>query len=288
VNPYTGEVLGHRKWGDLSEGWVNLMPFLFQLHYALALGDVGILLFGVIALLWTVDCFIGAYLTFPLPDQRQRARPGVWLKRWAPAWQIKTHRLFAFWLWVLLLVFAWSAVGLNLGEVYKPVMAATFGLVESVHDRLPELPHPHPKARLPLREAHAVGQRLMRHEANARGFAVVREEHLYHAGDHDAYVYAVESNLDISTKYPRTEVYFSAQDGRLIGFDAATGISTGNTITSWINGLHFALVGGFWYRMVVVLMGLLVATLSVSGVWVWWVKRSKRLRPETSLVPSEV
>jgi uncharacterized iron-regulated membrane protein len=286
VDPYTGRVLGRRNWGDLREGTVNLMPFLFRLHYTLALGEVGTLLFGVVALLWTIDCFVGAYLTFPLPERRQRARPGVWLRRWAPAWLVKTNRLFSFvftwhrasglWLWALLLVFAWSAVGLNLGPVYRPVMQATFGQVDSIHDSLPELPHPHPKPKLTLREAHLVGRRLMADQARARGFDVVREEYLYHAGDHDAYVYAVLSSLDVSQKYPRTEVYFSAQDGHLIGFDAATGIAAGNTITSWINGLHFAIVGGFWYRMVVVFVGLAVATLSATGVWVWWVKRKRR------------
>ncbi len=29
VNPYTGEVLGERKWGDISQGLKNLMPFVY-------------------------------------------------------------------------------------------------------------------------------------------------------------------------------------------------------------------------------------------------------------------
>ena len=41
VNPYTGEVLVARKWGDISQGWINLIPFIYRLHYSLALGDVG-------------------------------------------------------------------------------------------------------------------------------------------------------------------------------------------------------------------------------------------------------
>lgn len=32
VNPYTGAVQGARKWGDLSEGTTNLMPFIYRLH----------------------------------------------------------------------------------------------------------------------------------------------------------------------------------------------------------------------------------------------------------------
>lgn len=292
VDPYTGQLLGQRKWADLSEGWTNVMPFLFRLHYSLGLGDVGIVLFGIIALLWTIDCFVGAYLTFPLADRR-RARPGVWLKRWGPAWLVRANRLFSFvftwhrasglWVWALLLVFAWSAVGLNLNDVYEPVMKAAFGTSQSTHDRLPDLARPYPKARLSLREAHVVGRRLMAEEAQKRQFDIAREVQLQHAGEHDAYVYRVESSLDIS-RYPRTEVYFSAQDGRLLGFDAPTGVALGNTVSSWLYALHFAAVGGFWYRMVVVLIGLLVTLLSVTGVWVWWVKREKRSRSSTAPV----
>jgi uncharacterized iron-regulated membrane protein len=288
VDPYTGRVLGQRNWGDLSEGWINLMPFLFQLHYALALGDVGVLLFGIVALLWTVDCFVGVYLTFPLPERRASVRPSVWLRRWAPAWLVRSSRLFSFvftfhrasglWAWILLLVFAWSAVGMNLSDVYRPVMNATFGMTEPVHDTLPELGRPHPKAQFSLREAHGIGRKLMAKEAGARGFRILGEDHLYHAAEHDAFVYGVLSSLDISKKYPRTEVYFSAKDGHLLGFDAATGLAAGNTITNWLYGLHFAAVWGLWYQIVVVLMGLLVAVLSVTGVWVWWVKRQKRAR----------
>lgn len=41
------------------------MPFVYRLHYSLALDTIGTYAFGIIALLWTLDCFIGAYLTLP-------------------------------------------------------------------------------------------------------------------------------------------------------------------------------------------------------------------------------
>lgn len=288
VDPYTGRVLGSRAWADLSEGVVNLMPFLYRLHYSLALGDVGILLFGIVALLWTVDCFVGAYLTFPLSDRRVGSTARFsWFRRWLPAWLLRTSRLFSFlftwhrasglWLWALLLVFAWSAVGLNLPQVHRPVMSV-FGMSASVHDGLPELGRPYPTSKFTLREAHAIGQRLMGEEARRHDFDVKRELYLYHAPEHDAYIYVVESSLDISTKYPGTEVYFSARDGHLIGFEAPTGLRAGNTISSWLVALHFAAVGGLWYRCFVACLGLLVVVLSVTGVWIWWKKRGRRQR----------
>lgn len=38
VNPYTGQILGGRLWGDLSQGLSNLMSFVYRLHHSLALG----------------------------------------------------------------------------------------------------------------------------------------------------------------------------------------------------------------------------------------------------------
>ena len=52
------------------------MPFLYKLHYSLALGEVNSYLFGVVALLWTIDCFVGAYLTFPPPSGARRRLGG--------------------------------------------------------------------------------------------------------------------------------------------------------------------------------------------------------------------
>ena len=71
VNPHTGELLGTRKWGDITQGSKNLMPFVYRLHHSLALGVAGRYAFGIVALLWTLDCFVGAYLTLPAWGDRK-------------------------------------------------------------------------------------------------------------------------------------------------------------------------------------------------------------------------
>lgn len=294
ADPYTGAVLGSRDWGDLAEGKRNLMPFVYRLHYSLALGEVGIWLFGIVALLWTVDCFVGAYLTFP-PASKRAADGGArasWLKRWLPAWQLRTNKLFAFvftwhrasglWVWALLLVFAWSAVGLNLPCVYEPAMRIFGGLAPHVHEQLPELEPPYREPTLSLRRAHDVGRRLLATEAQRRHFTVISERSLSYLEEHGAYVYSAASSLEISSKYPRTSVYFDAHDGHLIGFEADSGMGFASTLTSWLYALHFAAVFGLGYRVFVTLMGVLVALLSVTGVWIWWRKRSKRQARESA------
>lgn len=287
VDPNGGNVLGSRVWGDISEGTRNLMPFIYRLHYSLALGEVGTVLFGVVALLWTVDCFVGAYLT--LPRRRHVAALSEcksWLGRWKTSWLVRANKLFSFiftwhrasglWIWVLLVVFAWSAVGFNLRQVYAPVMSGLWGMQTVGHETLPQLSPPYPKPRLSLEEAHERGKRAMVREAKSRGFSIFRERSVYYAEDHGAFGYIVESSLDVSRQNARTEVYLDGQSGDYLGFSAPTGITIGNTLSTWLSALHTASVFGTWYRVVVVVAGLLVSGLSVTGAWIWWHKRARR------------
>jgi uncharacterized iron-regulated membrane protein len=83
LDPYTGETLGMRKWGEVSLAKENLLPFLYRLHYSLALpevtGSLGSYILGIMALIWTLDCFIGFYLT--LPSGRRRPPPNLPLRK---------------------------------------------------------------------------------------------------------------------------------------------------------------------------------------------------------------
>ena len=127
ADPYTGLIVGERTWGDLSEGPVNLMPFLYRLHYSLALGEVGTLLFGIVALLWTIDCFVGAYLTLPQPlREGSGASRKPWLKRWAPSWLLRGGKLFS-------AVFTWHrASGFGYGRCCSCSLGPPWGSISAL------------------------------------------------------------------------------------------------------------------------------------------------------------
>lgn len=286
VDPYTGALLGSRKFGDLSEGKKNLMTFLYELHFSLALGEVGTVLFGIVALLWTFDCFVGAYLTLPPQRARQAAAARKsWLSRWLPAWLLKTNKLFTLvftwhrasglWVWGFLLVFAWSGVALNMRQVYEPVMNALVGKRPPFETEHLATAKPEPK--LDMRQALALGRTLMAAEAQRRGFEVLSESGLFYEAEHGAYMYSVDSTLDVDTRLGETTVTFDGDDGHQQLFSAA-GTSTRGIIDQWLIGLHFGAIrlGGIAYRSFVSCLGLAVALLSVSGVWIWLRKRGKK------------
>lgn len=142
VNPYTSDIIGTRD--KDAWAWENTMWKVFWLHRDLLLGDIGKWVLGIVSLVWTVNCFIGFYLTFPRAAKANtkpasNKKRASFFKRWLPAWKIRRktntfklnydlHHAFGLWLWIMLFVIAWSSVGFNLREVYQPVMQAVVGL----------------------------------------------------------------------------------------------------------------------------------------------------------------
>lgn len=284
VDPYTGKILGERTWGDISQGLKNLMPFIYRLHYSLALGSAGTYLLGIVALLWTLDCFGGAYLSFPA--WRKSTGGQSWLARWWPSWLVRwhdgrykryfdLHRAGGLWLWAMLLVFAWSSVSFNLHEVYEPVMKAV--LVHQPEDVSETRPQSLKFARkLDWNTAHERGRSLMAEAAASQGFNILEEDLLMHDPRYGIYRYYVRSNRDIRNKGGSTGLSFDADSGKLTSLWLPTGAASGDTFTTWISSLHMARVWGLPFQIFVCVMGLVVAMLSVTGVYVWWRKREGR------------
>jgi uncharacterized iron-regulated membrane protein len=123
---------GHRRYGAIRQGVKNLMPFLYQLH-SLALGPWGLFAMGLAALVWTLDCFVGFYLTLP-PGALGKGVPAALAACWKlryPSTGYKLtfdlHRAGGLWLWPILLVFALSSVSFNLPQVYRPALTLLGG-----------------------------------------------------------------------------------------------------------------------------------------------------------------
>lgn len=292
VNPYTGDVLGERKWGTITQGWHNLLPFIYKLHYALALDQLGMVFMGIIAVLWTIDCFVGVYLTFParlrdssLPEQHSRVKN--WCKRWWPAWKIRwqasryklnfdLHRAGGLWPWAILFVLAWSSVAFNLKEVYHPVMGTLFTMQPDQEEAIPSLPEMQTVPGMSWPEALATGRELMANLAQAKGFSIRQENNLGYNPYTGMFRYQVLSDLDVGDQYAGTNIYFDSNSGRLAGSYLPTGEASGDTITSWLMTLHTAMVWGLPFRIFMTVIGVVVAMLSVTGIYIWWKKRRAR------------
>lgn len=282
VDPYTGAVLGQRLWGEIGQGLINLLPFVERLHHSLALGDTGLLVFGLVAIVWTIDCFVGAALTFPARLKKQSATGKPWLARWRPSWLVRRHggsyklvfdlhRAGGLWLWAMLLVFAWSGVAFNLYGAYAAVMNPFFAHqpAEDIVGRHQAAPGPH----LSWRQARSHGRGLMSELARSRSFTIIEENALAYEPGLGVYSYKVRGSRDVREHKGLSTVYFDAASGRLLASWLPTGTASGDTIRSWISALHMASMWGWPFKLFICAMGLAVAMLSVTGVLVWRRKR---------------
>lgn len=286
ADPYTGDRVGSRLWGDWPLERKNVFTFLYFLHYSLVLPEfLGEVFMGIVALIWAGDCIVGFLLTLPRPAHGARRGTGFWT-RWRPAWTIHMHggvnrfvfdwhRAAGLWLWLVLLMVAVSGFSFNLPSVYAAVMSRLTSYADTeVH---PALPEPLLSPAIGWREAETLGRRYISEQAAARGFSVVRPYGLTYRREKGIYVYRVVSSRDL-TIYGDTSVSLDATTGRLVTVTVSTGDNVGNTFTSWIKALHQATVFGLPYRIFVSVLGIVTAGLAVTGVVLWNRKRRSRAR----------
>ena len=284
VDPVTGDIFDRRRWAAISQTWRQIMDFIYELHYSLSLGMFGVWVLGIVALVWTFDNFIGAYLTFP----KGKGRLGFW-SRWKKAWQIKRgagiyrlnfdmHRAGGLWVWAMLLIFAWSSVYMNLWDtVYT-------WTTRSVLDFRPpwvlEVPAPEPLEQSPLgwRDAQVIASQLMEAQAKEHHFRIDRPITFSFNAESASYTYEVQSSLDINDRPRRygAQVNFDARTGQLNHVLLPRNQYAGNTVSNWLYALHMGNVFGLPYRIFVCILGLIITMLSITGVYIWWKKRQAR------------
>ncbi|MGD7034883.1 PepSY-associated TM helix domain-containing protein [Methylotuvimicrobium buryatense] len=287
VDPYTGEELGRRQWGSITEGMINLMPFIYKLHFNLALGEWGKWILGITALIWTVDCFVGFYLTLPAKlfvAQNNTSTSASFCQRWRRSWTIKwrgssfrinydLHRAGGLWVWLALLVFAWSSVYMNLSDtVYQKVMQSVSDYHQPWTD-IGDLPEPLTHPTIDLRQAYLLSHQAMSRAATEHGFEIEAPVAIWFNSAKGFYVYCVRSSTDIQDHAGQTRVVIDASTGEQKMLLLASGQYNGNTVTSWLMALHMANIFGLPYRIFVCALGLIIVMLSVTGVVIWLKKR---------------
>jgi len=284
LDPWTGKELGRRMRGDISEGLVNLMPFIYKLHWTLVLGPWGAFTLGIVAIAWSIDCFVGFYLTLP-------TSLGGFFRRWKTAWSVKwrggayrvnldLHRAGGLWLWPMLFVFAWSSVMFNIRPVYLWVTEKVFDY-ESPMVFMKEMMArgANDAPALDWRAAQANGERLAAELAKERGFSVSAPLGLAYSSMGGLYTYQIRTDRDVFERSPKggsTVVAFDGNDGALVRLYLPTGEHAGNTVESWLYALHMTRVLGRPFQIFVCALGLFVTLLSVTGVYIWWKKRRAR------------
>ncbi|CAA0090608.1 Uncharacterised protein [Zhongshania aliphaticivorans] len=283
LDPASGSLLGVRTPSEISEGWQNIMPFIYDLHYSLLLGTPGWWLMGIVALIWTIDCFTGLLITFPRRSKKTNKHRS-WAAQWGKAWKIKTkssaarlnfdiHRAASLWLWLILLVFAWSSVYMNLwASVYLHATRQVMEYHPPWH-YLADRQRSDREPTLSWSSAQRHATESMATLAEQEGLDIIRPNALAYTAAYGAYRYRAQTSSDLSDQHVRTEVYIDAVSGETLFTYLPTGQFLGNTVSSWLHVLHRARIWGLWYQIAVSALGIALVVISVSGVLIWWKKR---------------
>ena len=310
INPYTADIIGVRDKDEWA--WRNTMWKVFWLHRELLLGDIGKLVLGIIALVWTINCFIGFYLTLPravkknhAPRQDLAKRRASLLTRWLPAWKIRrntnafklnydVHHAFGLWLWLMLFVIAWSSVGFNLQQVYRPVMQAVVGLDgnKGKEGKSNKADKPSEQVK-PVRNAtaNAVNKAnsidYLSKQANIaaqkNGLTIQQLLGMRWVEEDQQWQMRFKTNQDIGKKSGASSMTVNARDGSVekVNF-AYQNASFGHKVDQWLSTLHMGHIshgaGHLAYQIFLALIGVAVAVLSGTGVYLWWKGRQQRLK----------
>jgi uncharacterized iron-regulated membrane protein len=300
VDPVTGAELGRRAWGaawPLSRE--NFVSFLYKLHYSLHLPEMwgidrwGRWLMGAIALIWTIDCFVGFWLTLPARRHLSRVAGARlvpwhgWLGRWRPSWSVRVsgtryrlvfdlHRALGLWTWVLLFVLAFTAFSLNLyREVFYPLMST----VSQVTPNLFALRLPAPPER-PIEPV--VGYREIVERARAEGIGrgwttpVGGVFYTPGFGIYGARFFEVGEEEGAAGVGPAI-LYFDGKDGRLVAERRPWRGTAADIFLQAQFPLHSGRILGLPGRILVSLMGVVVAALSVTGLAIWYRRHCARM-----------
>ena len=273
VDPVSGEIKGARPYGGWWPSVDTLIPFIDMLHRSLTLpGLWGTWLLGIVAVVWALDCFVGAYLTFP------RGRP--FFKKWGVAWSIKKgasptrlnfdlHRAAGLWLWGVLLILAVSSVSFNLEhEVFEPIVSMVSPISENAFEHRPmnftQLATP----------AFGFAEAIERARVAGAVPANVASSGLYYSPEQDGY--GVAFGPHYTPGLGPTWVYIDGQTGALIQ-RIQPGVGTGGDVFAQMQlPLHSGQILGMPTRLIVFVAGLATAGLSITGVIIWANKRRAR------------
>ena len=270
VDPVSGEEQGRRLWGRISLDRRDVMSFLYKLHFTMHLPDIGsfetgVWFMGMIAAVWTLDCFVALVIAFPNRAQWRRSFAFRWRDR-IRLW-FDLHRSGGVWAWLLLLTLAVTASVMNLDSIARPVVGTFLELTPDPFEDRAERPIEDPV--IPVLTFEQVVE-IGRAEGARRGFAhppggtfYSGTEGLYGVGFYPP----GGEHADYSLGNPW--LYYDAVDGSFQGEDVPGSGTAGDTFLQAQFPIHSGRLFGVWGRVAVSLLGLVTAALSVTGVWLW-------------------
>ncbi|MXW50903.1 MAG: PepSY domain-containing protein [Gammaproteobacteria bacterium] len=262
LNPYNGDLLS-----QIVSTESYLTDWLLSLHYTLLVGEVGMLISGLFAILL---CLLGI--------------TGIWLHRrfWKGPFKLR---------WSSGGVVAYSDLHKLVGIVGAPVLLilGVTGAWWNIEHGLEEIAehwggeaHPAMESRLYAKHI-SLDDVIAQSEAEMPGFEATYLRLPWEAGIPIAVFGRVPTGNPLSSDYSST-VLFDSDTGDLSQVLDIRQTGLVPRIEDTFRALHFGTFGGLTTRILWAVLGSAPLALVITGLWLWWHRRSKRLAkglPET-------
>lgn len=285
INPVTTEIQAKRMWGEISLSRENILPFLYKLHYSMHLPDIGSVEFGmvfmgIIAIAWVIDCFVALIISFPtLRSWKKSFR--FRLKNGGYKRTFDLHRSGGVWAWLLLLLVAISSVSMNLhNSVVRPLVSMVSTLSPDPFASRELTPFATPKK---TREDIVSIATSKASELNiydpAGGIFYSRDFDVYGVGFYELGKGHGDGGLG------NPWLYFDGKTGEFVGSRIPGTGSAGDIFIHAQFPIHSGRILGLPGRILISLLGVVVAMLSVTGIIIWAKKRkARKLSAQNSLL----
>jgi uncharacterized iron-regulated membrane protein len=266
VDPYTGVILGGRESGAFGLDKRHLIPMLVKLHYTWYMGDFGKWLIGIVAVLWLLDHFGAVYLSFPN------------LKSWRKSFQFRwrnaghklnfdMHRSGSMWILPVLLALALSSIYLNLNEQFKWAVNK-FSPVTTVECAC----HVDPNAKW-LADTASWDGAIGLAQATKPGLTVAAMTFM---PDTRKFIVSMKGPEDLTKEVGMTKVYVNAISGELMHVHDRSAETAGDTFNAWQLPLHNGRVFGLFGQILILLSGIVITVICVTGFLIYAKKARAR------------
>lgn len=261
VDPYSGAELGRR--GE-TEGLVN---FLFKLHSSLFLENTGRSILAIIALCYLLLLATGLILWWP-----RNGQPGwrIDLRKSLMRSLFDLHRVSGATLGIVIAI----SVATGAYMAWQPLRGFVTTLSGAKQVRAPALPA----------SSRAYGDKLPLDTLIAAARAQFPEGSVYLVQVPAAVDQPVHVRLHLpDDPHPngRTLIWIDPVTGKVLAAHRWNALDVGTRAVSIVYPLHTGVLGGAVLEGVVMLSGMTLAGMAVTGLWLWWRRRTVR----TSMKP---
>ena len=251
IDPATLAVTSDRFWGDYAVTWI------YDLHYTLLLGENGRTTVGFVGLLMMASLVSGLYLWWP---SRRRALAALkpQLRQGSARRVYDLHVLGGTYFWVLLALLAVTGSALALPDQTRTLLGA------SGHQHGPATV----SAPVPGGERHISLDAAVMTARSRFPDAEVRWVESSGVGGTPISVRLYQQS-EPGRRFPRTQVWIHPVSGEIISVHDPMWNGTADGVMDWLHPLHNGEALGITGRVIVLLSGLVLPLLFVTGVMRW-------------------